>query len=102
MNVGIQLGQSVGELDGFKVDTSLGGNPVNMFQRVFFQWQSNPVYPYTWATVLEAIASPVVGQTNIADDIVEKLKTRYLQRMTCKTCCLFCICLCVVHTTYIV
>ena len=89
MNIGIQFGLSVGELDGFKVDTSLGGSPVNMFQRVFFQWQSNPVYPYTWTTVLEALASPVVNHTNIADDIVDKLKRRYSQRMTCKLCCLF-------------
>ena len=77
-NVGIQLEITQPQLNAIRMSISNGGLVKNFFTDVFNQWcnSSNPDVPYSWKTFLEALSSPFVNKTPVADQIAEGLRSR--------------------------
>ncbi len=77
-SVGIQLEISQPNLNAIRMNISNGGLPKKFFTDVFSQWRasSNPDVPYSWKTFLEALSSPFVNNTLVADQIAEDLRSR--------------------------
>lgn len=75
--VGTQLKISTDVLDGIKVNTSLRGNPKNMFIEVMKLWERDPQpgVPYNWGTILVILASPSVEHAALANEVAGKVMT---------------------------
>ena len=40
------------------------------YSEVFYAWEKTQPMSFTWATIVEALESPIVGENNLARDIV--------------------------------
>ena len=69
-NIGIQLKLQSGILDVIHSDQQ---KAIPCLEAVFTKWRRNHHPPYTWKTILNVLASNVVGQKRLADDITHKL-----------------------------
>ena len=49
-------------------------NPVLCYSEVFSLWEKKEDPPFTWATIVDALRSPVVGEMKLASDIEGWLK----------------------------
>lgn len=58
------------------MNISFGGNPKLLFKEVLSLWERSRSMPYTWGTILNALASPFVGQVGLAQDIARKLDNK--------------------------
>ena len=69
-DIGIQLGLTPNELSSFSL--TCFGNPNPCFTAIFTAWKDRGTRPYTWATIIEVLQSPAVGELRLAEDL--KLK----------------------------
>ena len=72
--VGLKLGFTEGVLDGIKTDLSCGGDPKRMFQKVLSNWSNQLPTQYNWSMLLQILASPSVGETQLANSVATHLK----------------------------
>ena len=72
--IGIQLGVSPDELDTY-YDTRNRNIPL-CFTDVLEKWRKSDELPYTWATILDVLESPFIGEVAIANAIKKKLITK--------------------------
>ena len=72
--IGIQLGVSPDELDTY-YDVRNRNIPL-CFTDVLEKWRKSDQLPYTWATILEVLESPFIGEVAIANSIKKKLVTK--------------------------
>ena len=49
-------------------------DPVELFIEVFDHWEKKMVVPYTWTIIINALKE--VGESKVASDIIEWLRTR--------------------------
>ena len=69
--IGIQLGVSPDELDVY-YDVRNRNIPL-CFTDVLEKWRKSDQLPYTWATILEILESPFIGESAVASAIKNKL-----------------------------
>lgn len=69
--IGIQLGVSPDDLDMF-YDIRNRNIPL-CFTDVLEKWRKSDELPYTWATILEILESPFIGEVAVASAIKKKL-----------------------------
>ena len=69
--VGIQLKIPIATLRAFKAKQD---DPVELFIEVFDHWEKKMVVPYTWTIIINALKE--VGESKVASDIIEWLRTR--------------------------
>ncbi|XP_019862665.1 PREDICTED: uncharacterized protein LOC109591359 [Amphimedon queenslandica] len=74
--VGSQLGISDGNLNAIQRNISFGANPKLLFKGVLSLWETSRSRPYTWGTILNALASPIVEQVGLAQDVARKLDSK--------------------------
>ena len=76
--VGLQLDIPQAHLNAIRMKITNGGDAMNFFKDVFIQWEKAPHEdsPYCWKTILEALASPFVGQSVLANKIAATLRKR--------------------------
>lgn len=72
--VGTQLGFSYGDIEGYKMDISLGGKPIKLFQELISNWSRKFPETYNWGVMLKVLSSPTVGERRLANEIASKLK----------------------------
>ena len=46
-------------------------NPVLCFADIFDVWQRSGSPPYTWATIIDALRAPIVGEVQLASELEE-------------------------------
>ena len=46
-------------------------DPVRCFADIFDVWQRNSSPPYTWATIIDALRAPIVGEGRLAHELEE-------------------------------
>ena len=71
--LGHELGIEVHELD--KLEHLQQKDDVYRLERVFILWKDKANPPYTWATVINALKSPIVRENSVAEDVEMWLKT---------------------------
>ena len=74
-DVGLQLGLDQGVLEGI---ASISPGDTNLYYiNVFTRWknQNSTTHPHTWSTVVQALESPAVGESRLADEIKSKLSS---------------------------
>ena len=55
-----------------RFDRQRHGDIQNCFQDVFAKWQKQLRPPFTWSVIIEALRSPSVGETALANDLEKK------------------------------
>ena len=50
-------------------------DPISCYADVFNWWQKNGSPPYTWATIIDALRAPIVGEVQLAHELEEWLGT---------------------------
>ena len=70
--LGLKLGVKTHELDEISKQNQDG---VLCLERVLALWKDKANPPYTWATVIDALKSPIVGEMSVAEDVKMWLKT---------------------------
>ena len=50
------------------------GSPIMSFADVFDIWERKSDPPFTWATIVEALRSPIVNENSLAKEIEDCLK----------------------------
>ena len=72
-DVGVQLGVDHSVLEGIATTTPNDTN--QCYTRVFTQWknQNSVAHPFIWATVVEVLQAPSVGEQRLADKIKNDL-----------------------------
>ena len=83
-NIGLQLKLLPGTLDAIHCDQQ---RAVHCLEAVFTKWRRNHHPPYTWKTILNVLASNVVSQKRLANDIAQKL-TQQRQRFVSESQCM--------------
>ena len=71
--LGLKLGIEPHELDEIAKQNKDHG--VHCLQKVMVLWKDKANPPYTWATVIDALKSPIVGEKSVAQDVEMWLKT---------------------------
>ena len=71
-DVGLQLGLDESVLQGI---TSINQGDTNLcYINVFTRWKNySTTHPYTWSAVVQALKAPSVGESRLADMIMNKL-----------------------------
>ena len=46
-------------------------DPIRCFADIFDVWQRNGSPPYTWATIIDALRAPIVGEAQLASELEE-------------------------------
>ena len=46
-------------------------DPVRCLADIFDVWQRNGSPPYTWATIIDALRAPIVGEVRLARELEE-------------------------------
>ena len=46
-------------------------DPVRCFADIFDVWQRNGSPPYTWATIIDVLKAPIVGEVQLASELEE-------------------------------
>ena len=72
--LGIQLNISSHQLHSIERSERY---PDLCFAKVFDIWKRNSYPPFTWATIVEALRSPIVEEYHLAMEIEDWLKHRY-------------------------
>ena len=65
--IGLQLGIRPHQLIAFKMVHL--GDPMKCYMEVFSLWENKAEQPFTWATIIDALKSPMVGKVKLAQDI---------------------------------
>ena len=65
--IGLQLGIEKDQLDAIKIVKL--GDPMKCYMEVFSLWEKNAKRPFTWTTIINALAAPMVGEVKLAEDI---------------------------------
>ena len=60
--------------DQHQLNTITHQNPVLCYSAMFYLWEKKADPPFTWATIIDALRSPVMGETKLALDIERWLK----------------------------
>ena len=50
-------------------------DPISCYADVFNWWQRNGSPPYTWATIIDALRAPIVGEVQLAHELEEWITT---------------------------
>ena len=61
-------------IDQHQLNTITHQNPVRCYSVIFYLWEKKADPPFTWATIIDALRSPVMGETKLALDIERWLK----------------------------
>ena len=61
-------------IDQHQLNTITHQNPVRCYSAMFYLWEKKEDPPFTWATIVDALRSPIVGETKLASDIERWLK----------------------------
>ena len=56
-------------IDQHQLNTITHQNPVRCYSVMFYLWEKKADPPFTWATIVDALRSPIVGETKLASDI---------------------------------
>ena len=74
-DIGLQLGLNLGVLE--RIASISPGDNDHCFSNVFTQWksQSSRSHPYTWLTVVQALQSPAVGESKLANKVMSELSS---------------------------
>ena len=64
--IGLLLDIPIGQLNS--VTTT---DPILCYAEIFNLWQRNGSPPYTWATIIDALRSPIVGERQLAHELEE-------------------------------
>ena len=72
--LGHELGIEVHELD--KLEHLQQKDDVHRLERMFILWKNKAVPPYTWGTVIDALKSPLVEESSVAEDVEMWLSQR--------------------------
>ena len=56
-----------------QLNTIQKSSPILCFADVFDIWERKSDPPFTWATIVEALRSPIVNENNVAKEIVDWL-----------------------------
>ena len=67
-NMGIQLNIPMDQLDSMTAT-----DPIGYYAKIFNWWQKNGSPPYTWATIIDALRAPIVGEVQLAHELEEWL-----------------------------
>ena len=62
--IGFQLG-----IEQHQLRTINHHDPIMCYADVFNVWERKAEPPYTWATIIDALKSPIVGEIKLAQDI---------------------------------
>ena len=57
-----------------QLSTIQKGNPILCYADVFDIWERKSDPPFTWATIVEALRSPIVKENSLAKEIEDWLK----------------------------
>lgn len=68
-NVGIQLEFGPDMLNG--IEMKYRGDPILCFAAVFEAWENACDPPFTWATIVKALESPLVNKLDLAQVIIK-------------------------------
>ena len=66
--LGLQLG-----IHPHQLHTIQKNSPILCFAEVFNIWERKSDPPFTWATIVEALSSPIVNENALAKEIVDWL-----------------------------
>ena len=67
--VGLEL-----DIEQHQLDTINHTQPVRCYTEVFRLWQNRAEPPFTWATIIDTLKSPIVGEKRLAMEIEEWLR----------------------------
>ena len=67
--VGLEL-----DIEEDQLNTIKYSEPVRCYTEVFRLWKNRAEPPYTWATIIGALKSPIVGEKRLAREIEEWLR----------------------------
>ena len=72
--------EQVAELLGIKLSrirsirTVKQAQPIHCYTEIFDMWKSKGSPPYTWATIINALRAPAVGEERLANELQEWLQ----------------------------
>ena len=66
MKMGLQLDIPMDQLNAMTAT-----DPINCYANIFNWWQRNGSPPYTWATIIDALKAPIVGEARLAHELEE-------------------------------
>ena len=69
-NMGLQLNIPMDQLNSMTAT-----DPISCYADIFNWWQRNGSPPYTWATIIDALRAPIVGEVQLAHELEEWLTT---------------------------
>ena len=69
--IGLQLKLTVDDLDG--IDMMRHGCPLDFFSYMLTMWKKKNPSPFKWATIIEVLKSPAVGERSLAEELRKKL-----------------------------
>ena len=64
-----------------KLDSMIVADPIGSYAKIFNWWQRNGSPPYTWATIIDALRAPMVGEARLAHEVEDWVITRSTQRI---------------------
>ena len=65
--MGLALDIELNQLNSFS--KQYDANPIKCYTEVFSTWKKNTDPPFTWATVINSLKLPIVGETKLAMEI---------------------------------
>ena len=74
--VGVQLDIDSSDLNSIRPSCQ---NDLQCFKKVFDLWRRNGNPPYTWATIINVLKAPSVGEEQVAKDVTEWLSKQNSQ-----------------------
>ena len=64
--IGLALNIPIGQLNSITTT-----DPILCYAEIFNWWQRNGSPPYTWATIIDALRAPMVGEVQLAHELEE-------------------------------
>ena len=64
--IGLLLDIPIGQLNSVTMT-----DPILCYAEIFNWWQKNGSPPYTWATIIDALRAPMVGEVQLAHELEE-------------------------------
>ena len=65
------------DLEQHQLDAIQSQDPIKCYSVVFDLWKKKTDPPFTWATVVEALRAPIVGENDLAEEIDKWLRSRH-------------------------
>ena len=62
--MGLQLNIPMDQLNSMTTT-----DPISCYADIFNWWQRNGSPPYTWATIIDALRAPIVGEVQLAHEL---------------------------------